>query len=88
MGWLPTSVPRAHTHTPPTTSCAGTYGRSGVTVDNVTEEDMQDVFQVNTIGPLLVVQQLRRQGLLGGHTPSLIGNMTSKVGGVVRLGGE
>jgi hypothetical protein len=48
-------------------------------------------FTTNTIGPLITVQQLLKQGLLGGAgRPSLVANVTSKVGSVDdnRGGGE
>ena len=40
-------------------------------------------FTTNTIGPLLTVQQLRAAGLLGGAGgPSLVANISSKVGSI------
>lgn len=60
---------------------AGIYG-DRINLDTVTADGMLKVYSTNTIGPLLVVQQLRKQGLLGGNTPSLIANVTSKVGSI------
>lgn len=46
-------------------------------------QDMLHTFAINTVGPTLVVQQLLKNGLLGGEgSPSLVGNVTSKVGSV------
>lgn len=64
---------------------AGVYGRR-VDLDTVNTEDMLHTFVTNTVGPLLVVQQLRKQGLIGGTKPTLIGNVTSKVGSVADNG--
>ena len=58
---------------------AGVYGPKGLTLDSVKSEDMAFTFQTNTIGPLLVVQQLLHNRLIG-KPGSIIGNMTSKVG--------
>ena len=57
---------------------AGVYGPKGLTLDSVKAEDMALTFQTNAIGPLLVVQQLLRNKLIG-KPGSIIGNMTSKV---------
>lgn len=46
-------------------------------LDVVTKDLMVDVFTTNAIGPLLVVQQLRKHGLL--KRPALVANVTSKV---------
>mmetsp|Transcript_996 Transcript_996/g.6222 ORF Transcript_996/g.6222 Transcript_996/m.6222 type:complete len:244 (-) Transcript_996:1177-1908(-) len=64
---------------------AGVYGRR-VDLDSVKTEDMLHTFITNTVGPLLVVQQLRKQGLIGGSKPTLVGNVTSKVGSVADNG--
>lgn len=45
------------------------------------------VFKINTVGPLLVVQQLLKHGFIGGGDKdggggALVGNVTSKVGSV------
>ncbi|PRW55919.1 hypothetical protein C2E21_5144 [Chlorella sorokiniana] len=49
----------------------------------VTAQDMLDCFTANCIGPLLVTQQLHKQGLLGGRAgSSLVANMTSKMGSI------
>lgn len=47
--------------------------------DSVTAEELMACFSVNAIGPLIVAQQLHKQGLIGGREASLIGNVTSKV---------
>lgn len=69
---------------------AGVYGSAGHTkrmdVEDVTEEEMLLCFRTNTIGPLIVVQQLLKAGKLGGAAPSLVGNVTSKVGSVADNG--
>lgn len=49
---------------------------------SVTAEDMIHDYTTNTIGPLLVSQQLVKRGLLGGKKGSVIANVTSKVGSV------
>lgn len=51
-----------------------------VTFDTVSKSDMLTVFTVNAIGPLLVAQSLKAHGMLGGNKPSLVANITSKVG--------
>jgi NAD(P)-dependent dehydrogenase (short-subunit alcohol dehydrogenase family) len=51
-------------------------------LDDFTQGDFLDVLTTNAIGPFLVVQQLRKQGLLGGDQHTLIANVTSKVGSV------
>lgn len=59
---------------------AGIYGpRTGL--DEVTAEDMINVFRTNAVGPLIVVQQLKKRGLIAGSSQkaSLIANITSKV---------
>uniref|UniRef100_A0A383VPJ6 Short-chain dehydrogenase/reductase SDR n=1 Tax=Tetradesmus obliquus TaxID=3088 RepID=A0A383VPJ6_TETOB len=61
---------------------AGVYG-SKVDLKTVTEQDMIACFKVNTIGPLVVVQQLLAAGLIGGFGgKTLIANVSSKVGSV------
>lgn len=60
---------------------AGVYGPRS-TFKTVTADDMLHCFKTNTIGPLLVVQQLHLQCLLGGAAPSTVANVTSKVGSV------
>lgn len=67
-----------HTHTthPYVT---GVYGPKQ-DLGSVTPEDMLSVFQVNCVGPLLVVQQLQKAGLIGGFGgKTLVANVTSKV---------
>mmetsp|Transcript_7833 Transcript_7833/g.26016 ORF Transcript_7833/g.26016 Transcript_7833/m.26016 type:complete len:282 (-) Transcript_7833:480-1325(-) len=59
----------------------GTDGYSKWDLEDMTSDEMQFVFQRNTIGPMLTVQQLRRVGLLG-QPGSLVANVTSKVGSV------
>lgn len=62
---------------------AGTNGGSwGITLETLTAEHLMNVFNVNAIGPLLVVQQLRRRGLLGGKAPTTVANITSKMGSI------
>ncbi|PSC72928.1 hypothetical protein C2E20_3850 isoform A [Micractinium conductrix] len=53
-------------------------------LEDVSLQDMLDCFIPNTIGPLLVTQQLHKQGVLGSASggPSLVANMTSKMGSV------
>merc|ERR1711924_415244 len=69
---------------------AGVYGLKGHTtrmdVEDVTEEEMLLCFRTNCVGPLLVTQQLLAAGKLGGAAPSLVGNVTSKVGSVADNG--
>ncbi|KAG7669316.1 hypothetical protein Ndes2437B_g05462 [Nannochloris sp. 'desiccata'] len=48
---------------------------------NVDAEEMIRLFMTNTVGPLLVTQQLHKQGLLG-KPGSIVANMTSKMGSV------
>ncbi|KAG7667227.1 putative C-factor [Nannochloris sp. 'desiccata'] len=61
---------------------AGVYGER-INLDTVTSQHMLEVFQINTIGPLIVVQQLRKHALLGGSKGStIIANVTSKVGSI------
>ena len=54
---------------------AGIARRAGLT--DVTSADMLDCFVTNTIGPLLVTQQLHKQGLL--KAGSMVAQITSKV---------
>lgn len=54
---------------------AGIYGRRA-TLPDFTSEDFSTVFQTNTIGPFLVIQQLLQQELLG-PPGTLIVNITS-----------
>lgn len=61
---------------------AGVFGRR-LDIHTVTEEDMLFAFTTNTVGPLLIVQQLLKNGLIGGMGgKSLVANVTSKVGSV------
>eukprot|EP00878_Enallax_costatus_P003038 GHUV01003236.1.p1 GENE.GHUV01003236.1~~GHUV01003236.1.p1 ORF type:complete len:275 (+),score=57.26 GHUV01003236.1:505-1329(+) len=61
---------------------AGVYGRR-IDIRTVTADDLIETYKVNTIGPLLVVQQLLKHGLIGGPGgKTLIANVTSKVGSV------
>lgn len=60
---------------------AGIYGPK-VPLDDITATDMMNVFAVNAVGPLMVVQQLRKQGVMGGSSPTLVANVTSKVGSI------
>ena len=50
------------------------------TWDLVDQSEMMEVFKVNSVGPLLVSQQLLKQNVL--NRPALIANVTSKVGSV------
>ena len=74
------AVARTVSHLDVVINNAGIYGpRAGL--DDITAEDMVKVFQTNAVGPLLVVQQLRKRGLLGGakNNSTLVANVTSKV---------
>jgi NAD(P)-dependent dehydrogenase (short-subunit alcohol dehydrogenase family) len=70
-----------HQHVDYVINNAGVYGPKALEVDTVTAEDMIETYKVNTIGPLLVVQQLLKQGLIG-PPGTVVGNVTSKVGSV------
>jgi NAD(P)-dependent dehydrogenase (short-subunit alcohol dehydrogenase family) len=73
------------THLDVVVNNAGVVGTDGYTkwdLDDMTQEEMLYVFKVNTCGPVLVVKYLVREGLLGGDSDSLVGNVTSKVGSV------
>jgi hypothetical protein len=49
-------------------------------IRSVTSDDMLSVYQVNCIGPLLVVQGLLNAGLMGGlGGKSTVANVSSKV---------
>ena len=55
----------------------------------MTSDEMIHVFKINTVGPMLVVQQLLKNKLIGvgggdgkKGRPTLLGNVTSKVGSV------
>ena len=71
---------------------AGTTGTDGYSkweLQDMTAEEMMHVYRVNTVGPMLVTQQLVKRGLVGSvaGSPSegpvsLVGNVTSKVGSV------
>eukprot|EP00241_Pyramimonas_parkeae_P012264 CAMPEP_0114226462 /NCGR_PEP_ID=MMETSP0058-20121206/1249_1 /TAXON_ID=36894 /ORGANISM="Pyramimonas parkeae, CCMP726" /LENGTH=290 /DNA_ID=CAMNT_0001337197 /DNA_START=1 /DNA_END=870 /DNA_ORIENTATION=+ len=61
---------------------AGVIGRTGTRkwdLASVDADEMLYCFQANTLGPLLVTQQLMKYGLIGAPG-SLVANMTSKVG--------
>lgn len=58
---------------------AGVIRRTGI--EDVTPSDMLDCFTTNTIGPLLVVQQLKKQGLIG-HPGTVIAQVSSKMGSI------
>jgi NAD(P)-dependent dehydrogenase (short-subunit alcohol dehydrogenase family) len=61
---------------------AGIYGAK-VDIKTVTEQDMMQTFKTNAIGPLIVVQQLLVNGLIGGFGgKTLVANVSSKVGSV------
>jgi len=59
---------------------AGTMDSTRADVLSIDAERMLHCFTVNTIGPLLTVQQLLEQGLLG--SGSTVANMTSKMGSI------
>jgi NAD(P)-dependent dehydrogenase (short-subunit alcohol dehydrogenase family) len=68
---------------------AGTTGTDGYTkweLEDMDAQEMMHVFKINTIGPLLVTQQLLKNGVIGDvkkqANGALIGNVTSKVGSV------
>ena len=71
---------------------AGTTGTDGYSkweLQDMTADEMMHVYRINTIGPMLVTQQLVKRGLVGSvaGSPSegpvsLVGNVTSKVGSV------
>jgi hypothetical protein len=49
-------------------------------IRKITADEMLAVYTVNTVGPLLVVQQLLEAGLIGGlGGKTLVANVTSKV---------
>ena len=70
---------------------AGTTGTDGYSkweLQDMTAEEMMHVYRINTVGPMLVTQQLVKRGLVGSSAGSpsdpvsLVGNVTSKVGSV------
>lgn len=68
---------------------AGTTGTDGYSkweLEDMTADEMMHVYKINTVGPLLVTQQLVKRGLIGDpgslNPVSLVGNVTSKVGSV------
>ena len=71
---------------------AGTTGTDGYSkweLQDMTADEMMHVYRINTVGPMLVTQQLVKRGLVGSvaGSPSegpvsLVGNVTSKVGSV------
>ena len=62
----------------------GTNGYDAWDLETTTAEEMMYVFKINCVGPTLVVRALLRHGLIGAdaNAPSLVGNVTSKVGSV------
>ena len=56
---------------------AGVYG-ARINLETVTADDMLFTYRANTIGPLLIVQQLLKHKLIG-KPGSIVGNVTSKV---------
>lgn len=57
----------------------GVYGAKQ-DIRKITADEMLAVYTVNTVGPLLVVQQLLEAGLIGGlGGKTLVANVTSKV---------
>lgn len=69
--WKPTHVTQVVINN------AGVYGRR-IDYATVTADDMLFTYRVNTIGPLLIVQQLLKNKLIG-KPGSIVGNVTSKV---------
>ena len=69
---------------------AGTTGTDGYNkweLEDMDAQEMMHVFKINTVGPLLVTQQLLKNGLVGDGARgkgkgALVGNVTSKVGSV------
>ena len=68
---------------------AGTTGTDAYSkweLEDMDAEEMLHVFRINTVGPLLVVQQLLKRKLMGtqgvGKRGAVVGNVTSKVGSV------
>ena len=67
---------------------AGTTGTDGYSkweLQDMTADEMMHVYRINTVGPMLVTQQLVKRGLVGSSAEgpvSLVGNVTSKVGSV------
>ena len=71
---------------------AGTTGTDGYSkweLQDMTADEMMHVYRINTVGPMLVTQQLVKRGLVGSvagspseDPVSLVGNVTSKVGSV------
>lgn len=68
---------------------AGTTGTDAYSkweLEDMDAEEMLHVFRINTVGPLLVVQQLLKRELIGtrgiGKRGAVVGNVTSKVGSV------
>ena len=43
----------------------GTEGYDNWELEDITSEEMIYVFKINTVGPLLVVQQLLKNGIIG-----------------------
>lgn len=63
----------------------GVYGAKQ-DIRKITADEMLAVYTVNTVGPLLVVQQLLEAGLIGGlGGKTLLANVTSKVRTLVDL---
>ena len=83
---------------------AGTTGTDGFNkwdLESVTADEMLHVFKINTVGPMVVTQQLLKHGLMGGGPligggatggavggggAALVANVTSKVGSVADNG--
>jgi len=60
---------------------AGIYGKRA-SFEEMDAETMMEVYRINTVGPFMVSQHLFKHNLLGGTKPSIIANVTSKVGSV------
>jgi NAD(P)-dependent dehydrogenase (short-subunit alcohol dehydrogenase family) len=55
-------------------------------LDDVNAEAMLSTFSINTIGPLLVTQQVLKSGKIGGAQSSIVANVTSKMGSIADNG--
>ena len=59
---------------------AGIMNKS--TLEDVDQDRMLDCFTINTVGPLLVAQEVFASGKLGGSSRSILANVTSKMGSI------
>ncbi|MDQ6964546.1 MAG: SDR family oxidoreductase [Mariprofundales bacterium] len=62
-------------------NCAGIYGpgKGGQDLGNISAESMQEIFLVDCVAPLLVVQQLQQRVVQAG---GVIANISSKMGSI------